>query len=126
MKKIATPEEAAKTTDSHNNTKPIKAPYKLEVALLLFIERVIQGVIQPEASYKYGESCLHTTVSDLYNGHGVCFKRKVENYTNRAGTISRFTRYSLLSDEDVLRAKKLINQYRASRGLSPLICEVAA
>jgi len=123
MKKNLPPKkEAAKTTDT-NSAKP---PFKMEVALMLFIQHGEQGMNTLEANQLYGDTALHSTVSDATNKHGINFKHQPEGIQNRVGTISRFTRYSLLSDDDVLRAKKLINNYRARRGLSPLIWEVAA
>jgi len=126
MNRIATPNESPKTASIHASSKPTKAPFKIEVTAMLFVERVDQGMNSPEAHYEYGESCLHTSVSTLYNNHGISFKRKSESFTNRAGTTSSFTRYSLLTTDDELRAKKLINNYRLRRGLSPLTWEDAA
>lgn len=126
MNNIKKPNLGAAASLCSNSTKPTKSPSKIEVSLLLFVSRGERGVIQPEAAKEYGESCLDTTVSTLFHNHGINFKRKREKFINRAGTVSPFTRYSFLTEDDELRAKKLINHYRARRGLPPLTWGMAA
>jgi len=126
MKKISAPKESVKTTDLYSNTKPKRAPFKIEVTAMLFVERGTKGMNSPEANCEYGESCLHTSVSTLYNDHGISFKRQSESFINRAGTKSTFTRYSILTIDDELRAKKLVEDFRVRRGLPPFIWEEAA
>ena len=118
--KIIAPEETTKTTHLHSTTKSTKPPFKMEVAARAFIECGTDGMNSLEANNEYGETCLHTSVSTLTHNHGINFKYQPESIKNRAGSISRFTRYSLLTDDDVLRAKKLINHYRSRRGLLPI------
>lgn len=127
MKKIATPnKEAATKHDTHSTTKLTRPPFKIEVAAMAFIENGSQGMNSLEANRKYGDTALHTSVSTLTHDHGIHFKRQPEDIENRAGAISRFTRYSLLTDDDVKRAMILVNYYRSRRGLSPLVWEASA
>jgi hypothetical protein len=126
MKKIATSKKQPQKHNFHSNTKPTRPPFKIEIALRLFIERGQQGMNTLEANALFGDTALHSTVSDATNKHGVKFKHQPESVRNRAGSISRFTRYSLLTGSDILRAKKLVNNYRAYRGLSPLVWELSA
>lgn len=62
---------------------------KLIVALSNFIGR---SMSQPEAHDLYGETCLHTPVSTLWNTYGLVFIREYENYGPHK---SRFVRYTL-------------------------------
>lgn len=126
MKKVATPEEAAHKAELDTTRKPARGPFKMEVSATLFIERGTHGLNCLEANNEYGDTCLHPSVSKLTHHHGIRFKHQSERITNRAGLTSRFTRYSLLSETDVLRAKKLINHFRSRRGLSPINWEVVA
>jgi len=100
---------------------PNRPPFKLETVLMMFIEYGHSGMNQLEACKEYGESCLHTSVSTLYNQHGIIFKRKQENIKNRVGTTSRFTRYWFFSERDERKAENLINSFRKRRGLAPLL-----
>jgi hypothetical protein len=124
MKNLNKPLLGATASLRPNSDKPTKPPFKIEVAAILLVKRCHQGVIQPEAHRVYGESCLHTSVSTLFNNYGIRFKRQPESITNRAGSVSNYTRYTLLDEVDLLRIKKLIDRYRARRGLPPFNWEV--
>jgi hypothetical protein len=123
MKKIATSKKQPQIHSLNFSTKPTRPPFKIEISLQFFIERKQQGMITLEANALYGDTALHSTVSDATNKHGVKFKHQPESIRNRSGGISRFTRYSLLTDDDILRAQKLVNRYRDHRGLSPQVWE---
>ncbi len=90
---------AATTT----TTSPKKLPKKI-VALKYLM---LRSMIQPEAHKLYGESCLHSTISTLWNEHGIAFKRIPETYGQFD---ARFTRYTLI-EESRERAAKLISSY---------------
>lgn len=126
MKKITAPEETAKSTGVYSNTKPARPPFKMEETIKTFIECGDLGMNQLEANKRYGETCLHTSISTLDNSYGIRFKRQPENIKNRAGTLSRFTRYSFLTESDERRAKNLVNSFRKRRGLLSMTWEVAA
>jgi len=123
---IIKPSKGARASLCSNFTKPAKPPYKMEVALMLFIQYGKQGMNTLDANKLYGDTALHSTVSDATNKHRINFKHQPEGIKNRVGTISRYTRYSLLTKNDELRAKKLINHYRHRRGLLPLTWELSA
>lgn len=91
---------AAATTTA---TSQKKLPKKI-IALKYLMFR---SMIQPEAHELYGETCLHTTISTLWNDHGIAFERVAETYGKFD---SRFTRYTLLEDSRE-RAVQLISTY---------------
>jgi hypothetical protein len=94
---------AAATTTT---TSSKKLPKKI-IALKYLMRR---SMIQPEAHELYGESCLHTTISTLWNKHGIAFKRVAETY---GSFDARFTRYTLI-EESRERATKLISSYTSA------------
>jgi hypothetical protein len=98
MKKLAT----ATTTA----TSQKKLPKKI-IALKYLM---LRSMIQPEAHELYGETCLHTTISTLWNEHGIAFKRVAETYGKFD---ARFTRYTLI-EESRERAIQLISSYTSS------------
>lgn len=106
---------------SHNsNSKIIRPPYKIETALLEFIKAGRAGLNTLEANQIFGETCLHSTVSDITRLHRIRFSHTKESITNRAGTKSFFTRYKLEHKNHNFAAMRLINKYRLKRGARPI------
>ena len=95
----------------------IKLPTKTELCLVEFIHRSSEGLIQLEAFNAYGESCLHTSVSTLCNTKGIKFARETQPHINRMGGKTYFTRYWLLDDQEIAKAKALVIQCQIKRGL---------
>jgi len=74
------------------------------VSLKLLTKR---SLIEPEALALYGETCLHSTISTLWNTHNIEFIRVPEKY----GVFgARFTRYTLHPDS-TKAANDLIKHY---------------
>ena len=100
-----------------DSTIKIKLPTKLELCLVEFINRSKRGLIQLEAFNAYGECCLHTSVSTLCNAKGINFVRENHPHINQRGGKTYFTRYWLLDDNEIQKAKELVIQYQIKRGL---------
>ena len=78
---------------------------KYATALLWFIERRETGLFELEAFNLYGDTCLHTTVSDLRK-RGMEFRKEPQPHRHRNGGSVCFTRYFLTSQnaaESLLR-----------------------
>lgn len=87
---------------------------------MAFLLRGSEGMNKLDALKEYGDTCLNTTVSDLYHQHGIKFKRVTETVINRVKLPTPFTRYSLESMASQQSAIALVNTQRAKRGLEPL------
>jgi len=94
----------------------IKPPTKIELCLIELLKHGAHGLIELEALAAYGETSLHSTVSTLANSKGLIFKREKQRHNNRRGGAVYFTRYSLLNDGEITKAKSLLNTYQAKRG----------
>lgn len=108
MKKPASPiEKTSLDLGKHTRHKRVVPKY------LIALRYLLQGsLIELEALGLYGETCLHSTISTLYNQKGIRFHRKRETHRHRGGGITHFTRYSLF-DEDRQKADALISIYEA-------------
>lgn len=69
-----------------------------------------RSLVQLEALSVYGETCLHSTISDLYNNHGVGFERAPEPHQHQGGGTTYFTRYTLLESSRE-KAQALVDHY---------------
>lgn len=65
---------------------------KYIVALSILMTR---SLTELEALSLYGETCLHSTVSTLWNSKGIGFDRVWEPHTHRAGGKTHFVRYTM-------------------------------
>lgn len=83
-----------------------KLPKKI-IALKHLMSRSLTTL---EALSLYGETALHSTVSELANTHGLDFNRVREPHINQAGSTVYFVRYAL-SHDSVEAAHKLIELY---------------
>ncbi|WP_372741025.1 hypothetical protein [Neptunomonas sp.] len=72
-----------------------------------FAQRLEQGMNQLETLRIYGETCLHSTVSDLANKHGSGLIRQDEPHTHQHGGKTHFRRF-WLKPEQLDRALKHI------------------
>lgn len=57
-----------------------------------------RSLVQLEAFGLYGECCLHSTISDLANNHGLVFNRVREAHRHRNGGTVYFVRYTLMPE----------------------------
>lgn len=112
--------ESINTKTEHNHSNANKPPYKVELALNALLHKGPQGITQPEAFMIYRESCLHTTISSLKNGKGICFISQPDYETIAHFHQKPFSRYWLASNTDREKALKLLNAYRSNRGLEKL------
>lgn len=60
-----------------------------------------------------GDTCLHSTVSDLQKRYGIKFSRAWEGVLNKYGTVTRVLRYNL-DGADLERARQTFNQAEES------------
>jgi len=95
MKKPAAPKEATSSTQKASITHKRKIPTKHELCLDLLIERGKQGINKLEALGAYNETCLNTTISELYRDYGLEFIKVRETHHHRGGGETFFTRYTL-------------------------------
>ena len=124
--KGATASLCSKFGDANHYSNGSRPPFKLETVLLTFLERGKKGMNQIEAISHYGDTCLNTSVSQLERKLGIYFKHETESIRNRVGTFSPFTRYTVLTEKDELKAKWQINKFRVKRDLSPIQWGVSA
>ncbi|GAC14143.1 hypothetical protein [Aliiglaciecola lipolytica] len=118
MKKAAT-QTSNDLRPENQKVKLNLIPYKEEICLVEFLNRGSAGMFQKEADWAYGESCLHTMVSN-FRQHGIMFDRKPNPITHRHGGKATYTRYRLLDDASIERAIFRVNKLRSQRGLEPL------
>lgn len=112
----ATPKGSNTKTDKVNTTEK-RPPYKIEMALFSILHNGPRGITQPEACTSYRESCLHTTISSLKHEKGIGFVSQPDFNTVAYFNQKPFSRYWLASDEDRVKAQRLLNAYRSNRGL---------
>ena len=105
------------------NTTLNKRPFKIELALNSILHNGPRGITQPEAFTSYRESCLHTTISSLRHEKGIKFIAQPDLNTVVYFHQKPFNRYWLESDEDRVKALKLLNAYRFNRGLERVYYE---
>jgi hypothetical protein len=98
------------------STINMKAPTKLELSLLEFLDRESFGMFALEALNSYGDTCLNSTVSTLSNIHSIEFDRIVQLHQSQRGPIVRFTRYTIKNDEERNKAITLLENLREKRG----------
>lgn len=63
-----------------------------------------------EAFDLYGDTCLHTTVSDLKQRFGLMFKHEKVKHQHRGGGVAIFTKYTL-APESRERAAALLKPF---------------
>ena len=97
------PTEAAKM-----NTYTFDYNTKLLVCLTHLYQRAEVGLNTLEANDLYNDTCLNTTVSNIFRDYGWRLPRQYETYTNKAGRETQFMRY-WLSPEQRIEVKKLLD-----------------
>lgn len=97
-------EGPAETTQANDNSGAGKVG-KLPRMLCVFASGMSLNTFQAK---EMGDTCLHTTVSDLQARYGVHFERESEKISNRFGTTSRVMRY-WLAGEQLEKAQAIIN-----------------
>lgn len=111
MKKPTSPEGKTNQDKNKCSTNDIKQVIpKYIITLQILLKR---SLVELEALSLYGETCLHSTISFLYNKKGIRFHRKNEPHEHRNGGIANFTRYSIY-EEDREKTLALIKPYQAS------------
>ena len=90
-----------------------KAPKKI-IALHYLMTRTL---IQLEASSLYGETCLYSTISELYHVNGLEFDRAQHQHQHRHGGMAYFTRYTL-KESSRAKAQALLDQYQMPEGMA--------
>ncbi len=66
-----------------------------------------RSLIEPEALKLYGDTCLHSTISTLWNTHNIGFDRTSEKYGVHGVNFTRYT----LQESSRERALQLIAHY---------------
>lgn len=117
--KKAAPKDSKESLGLNGSTQSTKKhqPYKIELALNSILHNGPRGITQPEAQIAYRESCLHTTISALRHSKDIEFVSHPDQDTVVYYNQKPFSRYWLASDEDRKKALKMLNAYRANRGL---------
>lgn len=100
------------------NTKKSATPKsnanpKYIVALSILATRSLNEL---EAFNLYGETCLHSTISTLWNNKGIGFDRVLEPHTHRARGKTHFMRYTLQKRHRA-KALNLLQHYNIEVGL---------
>jgi hypothetical protein len=113
--KNATPETQSGALTGHVKYTKIKAPFKIELCIDELIFRGPAGMIELEALQAYGETCLHSTISSLANRHGLIIDRKMEPHRHRRGGLTHFTRYSLVDEKSIVKARDILTHYSKIR-----------
>ena len=113
--KIKPPLNRVETTPKQGNKKP---PTKLELCLIELLSCGANGLTELEALSVYGETSLHSTISTLSNSKGLVFKRESQPHTHQHGRKVFFTRYWLLDDKEIAKARSLLGMYEVKRGLT--------
>lgn len=72
-----------------------------------------RSLTELEALNLYGETCLHSTISTLYNKKEIRFHRKPEAHKHRGGGVVYFMRYRIY-ETDRKKALALIKPYEAT------------
>lgn len=111
MKKSASPE--GKINQDNNKCSTNKITQVIPKYIITLQCLLNRSLVELEAFNLYGETCLHSTISMLYNKKGIRFHRKTEAHKHQHGGITYFTRYTIF-DEDVEKAKGLIKPFEAS------------
>jgi hypothetical protein len=93
----------------NDRTPKITATKSLKkiVALKHFIEAGSTGLFELEALSLYGDTCLHTTASDLKRTHEMEFEKRPHWHTRNNGQRVKFTRYILTSEDKALALVRL-------------------
>jgi hypothetical protein len=103
-------------------TQPVKYnKTKVRFKIELCIDELLHGpagIIELEALQAYGETCLHSTISTLANRHGLTIDRKTEPHQHRHGGLTHFTRYSLVDEESIKKARDILANYLKARNSS--------
>ena len=89
-----------------------KAPKKI-IALHYLMTRPL---IQLEAAELWGETCLHSTISELYHVNGLEFDRVQHPHQHRHGGMAYFKRYTL-KESSKTKAQALLDQYQMPESL---------
>ncbi len=89
----------------HSNNNSSGKVGKLQRMLSVFATGMRLNTFQAK---ELGDTCLHTTVSDLQARHSISFSRQWEKVLNRFGTETRVLRY-WLEGINLERAQAIIN-----------------
>jgi len=93
MKMATHSEEQSLRRKANINTRPIS---KIARILSVFLTGASFNRFEAE---RIGDHCLHSTISDLTNRHGLNFKRQNERVPNHWGKPCTVVRYSLPESE---------------------------
>ncbi len=94
-----------------------KKQLKIESVLESFLITGYKGMTALDAINIYGDTCLHSSVSDLKNNRGIHFAKEPYTHICRVGSPVRFTRYFLEDECSIAKAIELLDLYRDKRGL---------
>lgn len=84
-----------------------------------------KGLNTFQANKVYGDTCLHSSVSELRNCLSMDISDTWESVPCRTGQMVRVKRYWLTNDRAVEHAQKLVDRLRIKRGLKPKYIEQA-
>ena len=115
MKNATSNRSSAHHLDSEHST-PIKNPTKLEVCLILLLERLETNTFN--ATRAYGDSCLHSAVHSIQKNHNISIDRVMKKAPRRK-TKANVAHYYLVGDNRT-KAMNLVNSLRSKRNAKPM------
>jgi hypothetical protein len=98
------------------HSKQVKDPTKLEVCLTLLFERLKTNTFN--ATWAYGDFCLHSTVPAIEKNHNI-FIERVKKKAPRRKTKVNVAHYYLVGDNPT-KAIKLVDSLRFKHNDKPL------
>ena len=114
--KNATPNGSSTNHLDSEHSRPVKDPTKLEVCLTLLLERLEINTFN--ATWAYGDSCLHSTVPAIEKNHDI-FIERVKKKAPRRKTKASVGHYYLVGDNRT-KAMKLVDSLRSKRNAQPM------
>lgn len=104
--------ESVLISQNERNSNTPKPPTKAETCLDTFMRCGSLNTF--EANFEYGDTCLHTTISDLFINHRLSFKRSWETIVNRVGRPVKVKRFK---PEDIEHMRVVLERLRKARGV---------
>jgi len=115
MKNATSNRSSTHHLDSEHSTL-IKDPTKIEVCLILLLERHETNTF--DATRAYGDSCLHSTVPAIQKNYDILIDR-VRKRAPRRKTKANVAHYYLVGNNRT-KAMKLVDRLRSKRNAQPM------
>ncbi len=113
------------TTTATSKTDTIKPPYKLERVLTYLVEHGSINRLEAEKAPVFDHALNSTMSNEIKQRLGLDFTSIPEKTNGYNGLGAIFNRYAF-TEVSTVKAKQLINEYRAKRGADPVQWKGAA